>query len=134
MEQRNHVWDIQITLASEPYPSWDDPLLTSATKSAGTEGLLDLLRDFKSHCPGVVTLHVNHAAGDVFDYVITHEDTRVWRQQLRRADPIPQAAMTFDVPEFWAIHEIAGVRGSIVRKVIELLNTYDITSIEVEWL
>lgn len=133
MEQRNHVWDIQITLASGPEPSWDDPLLVSPTHAGGTAGLLDLLRDFKANSD-VATLMVTHATGDVFDYVITHTDARVWSQQLRRADPVLDGALTFDVPDFWTLREIQTGRGPIVRKILELLNAYDITDIEVVWL
>jgi hypothetical protein len=134
VEQKNHVWEISIIVAAgEPEPEWSDPLLVSATHSAGTEGLLDLLRDLKAQCD-TARLEVTHDAGDVFDYELTCGDGRVWRQQIRKAEPVVDAALSFDVPDFWTIREISTGRGPIIRKLIELLNAYAITEMEVVWL
>jgi hypothetical protein len=134
MEQRNHVWEIELEIEDgQPEPAWNDPILVSATKSAGTEGLLDLLRDLKSNCD-VARLEVTQDAGDVFDYLLIASDAREWRQKIRRAEPVVDAALTFDVPDFWTIREIQTRRGPILRKLIELLNAYAVTKMEVVWL
>jgi hypothetical protein len=135
VELKNHVWEITIDVAAgEPEPAWTDPLLI-AGPSADGPGLLDVLEDLKHNCHDAERIEVSKEAGTpiTYGYVLTASG-RDWNQRIRPAEPLADSAITFDVPDFWQLHEIQGARGPILRKLIELLNAYAIETMEVVWL
>jgi hypothetical protein len=139
VEQLNHVWNLEIEIAGgdENGPEWSHPLLVSPTHTAGTAGLLDLLRDFKAQSPLLERLELAHIADNRYSWYFRTgaPDGREWLQEIRVADPVLDTEMNFNVPDFWAMRELIGLRGPMLQKVVELANAFPaITKIEAIWL
>lgn len=130
IELKDALWNIEITAqAGEDDPLWSDLLLDGDP----ARGFVPNVRSWYALVP-LASLTVEHQGGDLYSYILTHQDARTFEQQIRISTAqVADAEVTFDVADFWTVAELQSGRVIVQRTIIEILLAYKIDSIEVLW-
>lgn len=99
--------------------------------SPRTTNLLKYLRELKSITSlTVFSVQEDPPDSKEFSYEFTTQDGRTWSQIIKTS--AQEAAMTFNVPDFWRLSEFV-LHRPIRDEVIAMIAEYGVTEISVTW-